>query len=265
VTKARDLELERLRESEARSRIAVETMADAVITVDERGAILYVNPAASRIFGYERGALEGRDLTALMPDYMRAAHEAGLRRYVETGRRHIPWEGVELPGLRGDGREIELEISFGEFTIEGRRHFTGVARDITERKRAERRLAAQYEVTRVLASTSTLVEAAPLIIRAVCENLGWGMGALWRVDESGEGLRCVEAWRTPGLDAGEFEALSFEQSFGRGVGLPGRVWAAGAPAWIEDVTEDGNFPRARAAARAGLRGAFAFPVTLRGA
>jgi PAS domain S-box-containing protein len=263
--RTRDAELEQLREAEARSRIVMETVADAVITVDETGTILFVNRAADKVFGYEEGELLGRDLKLLMPAHMRAPHEAGMRRYVETSRRHIPWEGVELPGLRSDGREIELEISFGEFTFGGRRYFTGVARDITERKRGERRLAAQYEVTRVLASAATLAEAAPQLIRAVCESLGWGLGALWRVEtEGGEHLHCVQTWHQPGLDADDFETRSFERRFERGEGLPGRVWAACEPAWIEDVTADGNFPRAHAAARAGLHGAFAFPVTLHG-
>jgi len=259
----RDAELEQLREAEARSRIVMETVADAVITVDEAGTILVVNRAAHMVFGYEEGELVGRDLKLLMPDRMRAPHEAGMRRYVETGRRNIPWGGVELPGLRKDGSEILLEISFGEFALGGRRYFTGVARDITERKRSERRLAAQYEVTRVLASASTLAEAAPRIISAVCESLDWGLGALWRA-EAGEHLRCVQTWHRPGLDVGDFEERSLERRLGRGEGLPGRVWATGEPAWIEDVTADGNFPRALPAARAGLHGACAFPVTLRG-
>jgi PAS domain S-box-containing protein len=262
---ATDRELEELRESEARSRIVVETVADAVITVDERGTILFVNRAASRVFGYEEGELIGRDLKELMPAQMRAPHDAGMRRYVETGRRNIPWSGVELPGLRKDGHEIQLEISFGEFTLRGRQYFTGVARDITERKRGERRLAAQYEVTHVLASAATLAEAAGQIIRAVCESLDWGLGALWRVEtEGGEHLRCIETWHRPGLDVGDFEAQSRARRLERGVGLPGRVLASGEPAWIEDVTGDNNFVRAQAAAGAGLHGAFAFPVTLRG-
>ncbi|HZI19058.1 MAG TPA: PAS domain S-box protein [Pyrinomonadaceae bacterium] len=265
MTTTRDAELEQLREAEARSRIVMETVADAVITVDERGTILFVNRAASRVFGYEEGELVGRDLKELMPAQMRAPHDAGMRRYVETGRRNIPWSGVELPGLRKDGHEIQLEISFGEFTLSGRRYFTGVARDITERKRGERRLAAQYEVTRLLASAATLAEAAGQIIRAVCESLGWGLGALWRVEaEGGEHLRCIETWRRPDLDVGDFEAQSRARRLERGVGLPGRVLASGEPAWIEDVTGDSNFVRAQAAAGAGLHGAFAFPVTLRG-
>ncbi|MDQ3805486.1 MAG: PAS domain S-box protein, partial [Acidobacteriota bacterium] len=187
-------EVEELRESEARSRIVMETVADGVITVDEGSRILFVNRAAERIFGHAAGEMLGENLTMLMPEYLRRLHEAGMRRYQETGVKHISWEGVELPGLHREGYEIPLEVSFGEFALNGHRYFTGIIRDITERKRGERRLAAQYEVTRVLAESRTLKEAVPQILRAVCEGLGWGMGALWRVEAGAGVLRCVESW-----------------------------------------------------------------------
>src|SRR5689334_15048088 len=118
----------------------METLAEAVITIDEASVIRSVNPAAERIFGYARDELTGMQMTALMPDYLRRLHEEGMQRYIETGVKHISWDGIELVGLHKSGREIPLEISFGEFTFGGRRYFTGVARDITERKRADTRL-----------------------------------------------------------------------------------------------------------------------------
>jgi PAS domain S-box-containing protein len=257
-------ELEALRESEARSRIVVETLADAVITIDESSVIRFANPAAERIFGYEPGGLVGTHMTALMPDYLRRLHEEGVRRYMETGVKHISWDGVELPGLHKTGREIPLEVSFGEFALGGRRYFTGVARDITERKRTDARLAAQYEVTRALAETADFAEAVPRILRAVCEALGWEAGALWTLDREADVLRFVEAWSAPGVDVREFVELSRARAFTRGEGLPGRVWERGEAMWVEDLAGDGTLPRSAAAAREGLHGAFAFPATLRG-
>ena len=129
-----------LRESETRFRTLAETASDAIITIDANSNIIYINRAAESIFGYQVAEMLGQDLTMLMPEYLRHVHRAGLKRYVETGQRHIGWSAVELPGLHKDGHEIPLELSFGEFTRNGERYFTGIARDETERKRAEEEL-----------------------------------------------------------------------------------------------------------------------------
>ena len=131
---------EALRESETRFRTFAETASDAIITIDASGAIIFVNPAAERVFGHPQANLVGEDLQMLMPEYLRHLHQAGFARYQQTGRRHISWAAIELPGLHRDGHEVPLEISFGEFTSNGQRYFTGIARDITERKSAEEAL-----------------------------------------------------------------------------------------------------------------------------
>jgi len=127
---------EALRESETRFRTLAETASDAIITIDGSGKIVFVNPATEKVFGYAAGELVGQDLAILMPEYMRHLHRAGLARYQQTGQRHIHWEALELPGLHRAGQIFPLEISFGEFTRAGQRYFTGIARDITERKRS---------------------------------------------------------------------------------------------------------------------------------
>jgi PAS domain S-box-containing protein len=252
-----------LRAAEARCRTVLETVADAVVTVDAAGTILSVNPAAERIFGYAAEEMLGAPLTMLMPDYLRRLHEEGMSRYVETGVKHISWEGVGLPGLHKSGREVPLEISFGEFALGGRRYFTGIARDISARRRVEARLAAQYEVTRALAESEDFKSAVPRILRAVCEALGWELGLLWALDRGAGVLRYVELWSAEGQDVGEFVRLSRGRTFERGdQGLPGRVWARGEPLWVEDIAADATFPRAALAGRAGLHAAVAFPVLM---
>lgn len=128
---------EALRASEEQFRAVVETALDAVITIDEESTILFVNKSTQKIFGHTLEELRGQPLTMLMPEYLRHLHQAGVKRYIETEHRHISWEAVELPGLHRDGHEIPLEISFSEFIRNGKRHFTGIARDITGRKRVE--------------------------------------------------------------------------------------------------------------------------------
>jgi two-component system sensor histidine kinase/response regulator len=124
------------------------------------------------------------------------------------------------------------------------------------------RLAVQYAVTRVLADAATLAEATPKLLEAICETLGWEYGAVWRVDAHAGLLRCVETWHTPTRQFSSFEAISRGITFPPGIGLPGRVWSSGEPAWIPDVTSDSNFPRAPMAATEGLRGAFGFPIRM---
>ncbi len=131
---------EALRDKEEQLRAVAETAPDAILTIDEESTLSFVSQSAERIFGYTAGELLGQPLTMLMPEYLRHLHQAGIKRYLETGQKHIGWEAVELPGLHKDGREIPLEISFSEFTSKGKRHFTGIARDITQRKLAEANL-----------------------------------------------------------------------------------------------------------------------------
>ena len=137
-----------LLESEERYRTVAETASDAIITIDAESNILFINDAAERIFGHTVGEMVGQSLAMLMPEYLRHLHGEGLARYVETGSKHISWNGVELPGLHKKGHEIPLEVSFSESVKDGKHYFTGIARDITERKRAEE---AQAERTRMAA------------------------------------------------------------------------------------------------------------------
>jgi len=134
---------------------------------------------------------------------------------------------------------------------------------MAERATRERRRAADYAVTQVLAGAGTLTEAAPGILRAICENLGWDVGLLWTVDPDARRLRLVEFWHVPSVGMPRFEEASRTSVFVAGLGLPGRVWSGARPAWIEDLVLDANFPRAPAALEAGLHGGVGFPVMLR--
>jgi PAS domain S-box-containing protein len=136
------------------------------------------------------------------------------------------------------------------------------ARDITLRKRAERRLAVGYTLTRVLAEAENLGAASPLILRAICEGLGWEMSAFWRLDELANVLRCVDLWHLPGQEFPGYEKATRELTFRRGVGLPGLVWETGQSQWATDVPGRENFPRIKIAREEGLHSAFGFPIRI---
>jgi PAS domain S-box-containing protein len=129
-----------LRDSEERHRVVVEAASDAVISMDENGAILLANAAALRVFGYDPTELIGKPLTLLMPEYMRKLHENGFKRYLATSERHINWQATEFTGLRKNGQEFPVEVSFGENVTETGHRFTGFIRDVSARKRVEENL-----------------------------------------------------------------------------------------------------------------------------
>ena len=149
LTERRQME-ESLRESEARFRVFAESASDAICIMDEDSVILYANPAVEQVFGYRPEELQGQSMQVLIPEPYRARHREGVRHYLATGERRIPWSGVELPGLHKDGREVTLGISFGDYSRDGKRYFTGIARDITDRAVQQHQLeetAAELEAT----------------------------------------------------------------------------------------------------------------------
>lgn len=126
-----------LLESEARMRAIVDTAVDAIVTIDERGLIERFNPAAERLFGYAEADVAGKNVSILMPSPYQELHDGYLARYLQTGEKRIIGIGREVVGLRRNGTVFPMELSVAEMHLGGRRMFTGVVRNITERKQAE--------------------------------------------------------------------------------------------------------------------------------
>ncbi|MDQ3934709.1 MAG: SpoIIE family protein phosphatase [Actinomycetota bacterium] len=121
----------------------------------------------------------------------------------------------------------------------------------------------QVAVARVLAEATSADDSKRRVLPSIGATLGWELGAMWTVDDAGGLIRCEDVWKRGDVDAPAFEEASREAVFERGVGLPGRVWESGEPAWIRDVADDDNFPRARVAGQSGIHGAFGFPIRSR--
>ncbi|WP_158598781.1 PAS domain S-box protein [Haloarcula sp. Atlit-120R] len=126
--------------SENRFRALTENSSFAVISIDETSTIRYANDATEDLFGYPTTELVGEPLTTLMPARFREAHLEGLSQYLSDGRRTVNWDGLELAGLRADGEEFPVEVSFGEYVVGDDHLFTGVIQDISDRKAAEEQL-----------------------------------------------------------------------------------------------------------------------------
>jgi len=237
---------------------------DAIITIDHDGRVVEFNAAAERIFGYPRAAARGTLLANLIiPPRFREAHLKGIKRYLETGEGPALGRRIEISALRADGVEFPVELAITRVPGVDPPLFTGFLRDLTERHRVERRRAALYRVTEILAAAGTLEGSAAALLATLCEVFEASFSALWIVDH--EVMRCLQTHRPPSLaETGDdtFGSLSRVMTFRPGVGLPGRVWQTRTPHWIDDVLADDNFPRNKAARHQGLSGAFGFPIRL---
>lgn len=254
-----------LLQSQERNRAIVETALDGVITLDAAGIVTDWNSQATALFGWTREEAMGKLLVeTIVPDRDREAHLKGIREYLKTGDGPVLNRRIEVIARRKDGREFPVELSVSPARIGEVYMFSAFIRDITDRRRTERRLASQYAVTRVLAEAATLDDAVPKIIQAIGESLEWELGVFWKVDRQAGVLRCADVWNAQARVAEEFVLETREQSFKPGIGFPGRIWETSQPAWISDVVSAENFPRAETAVTAGLHGAFAFPIRVGG-
>jgi len=239
------------------SRIAniLESITDAFVAFDRQWRYTYVNAEAARMLQRSPEELLGKHVwQEVFPEYaqVNAIAYQELHRAVAE-QVSVKFENFSLAANRW------LEVSAFPFPDGLAVYF----RDISDRKRAERRLAAQHAVTRILAETATLADAVPTILQSLCESLEWPLGTIWSVDRQAHVLRCINSWHAPDLDLEEFVEVNQHTTFALNMGLAGRIWASGQPAWISDLTKDNNFPRAAFAAKAGLRGAFGFPILLK--
>ncbi|HEW97259.1 MAG: histidine kinase [Candidatus Parabeggiatoa sp. nov. 3] len=135
-------------EREERIRAIVDTVIDAIITIDERGIIESFNKSAEQIFGYAKSEAIGQNIKILMPDPHRSQHDQYLNNYFRTGNAKLIGQVREVVGQRKNGNDFPIEISIAEMQLNNQRLFTGIVRDITARKEAEQALQEQQEELR---------------------------------------------------------------------------------------------------------------------
>lgn len=130
-----------LQEREQRLRGILDTVADGIITINVKGEVVAFNKAAEHIFGYEAGEVQGHNISMLVAEPHAANHDQYLANYIATGEKRIMGVmGREEIGLRKNGNEFPLELSVTELRHGTKRFFTGIVRDITQRKLAEAQL-----------------------------------------------------------------------------------------------------------------------------
>jgi PAS domain S-box-containing protein len=124
----------------AKLRGILESAVTAIVTIDDRGLIESINPATERLFGYSAAALRGQNIKVLMPEPYKAEHDDYIVNYLATGVKKIIGIGREVSGRRKDGTTFPLHLSVSEFSADGRRFFTGMIHDLSDRKHVEEAL-----------------------------------------------------------------------------------------------------------------------------
>jgi PAS domain S-box-containing protein len=147
ITERKHME-QALRDSETRLRSVAQSAIDAIISVNSEDKIIFWNSGAQRIFGYREEEILGKPVITLIPDQYKAAHSRGVKKYLSGGRPQLIGRTAELQGLRKDGQEFPLELSLSTWRAQGKLYFTGIIRDISDRKEAENALARTTEEVR---------------------------------------------------------------------------------------------------------------------
>jgi len=230
------------------------------------GIIIWANQAELDLLGYTRDEYIGRHIAEFHVD--RPVIDDVLARLTRNEQLH----GYPARLRHKDGSIRHVLISSSVYRRDGGFvHTRCLSIDVTdqrraeeERRRAERGSAVQTAVTTVLSHATTIENAAQPILRALGAAGDWSFGALWVVDDAVARIRNVDLWHSAAFQGSDFIRATRETVLARGAGIPGRVWATGAPLWIDDVTLDANIPRLPHALKAGLHAVCAFPVRIRG-
>jgi PAS domain S-box-containing protein len=183
--------LETLREREEQLRSLVDTAQDAIVSVDSRGLIVMWNPAAQRMFGYECCEILGKPLEILVPERFREAHRRGLSRAIEPEGTMSMGRTLEVLALSKQGVEFPVELSLAKWRSRGESFFTGIIRDVTERRRAQEAIKkAQEELEEnVVERTAELARAN----QALLEEIAWRSRVEEQLQSSQEELKRLSA------------------------------------------------------------------------
>src|ERR687897_2279205 len=269
---------EELRKSEARYRTVLDAAFDAIVTITPDGIVRWFNRGAVRIFGHRSEEVIGQPVTLLMPERYRELCVGGLHRYLRTGEAHVVGGTTELVGLRKDGSEFPIEMSLGEILEDGEQMFTGVIRDVTERKRTEDALREARDHFRSIFDHAPIgvamvsLEGRYLQVnRSLCEILGYTEEELqaltWQEITHPDDLAASSAYARRIVE-GEFPKYHLDKRFLHADGHT--VWASlsvslvrdseGEPLYfvsqIQDVTERKRAESALRESEQRFRGSF---------
>jgi PAS domain S-box-containing protein len=240
--------------------LLLRSASDGVHIIDADANVLEVSDSFCQMLGYSREELIGAN--ASLWDAQWSPQELKHKIAEQLGK-----EGrsvFETRHRRRDGGVLDVEVSGQSLELDGKPVLFNSARNITERKRAERLLGLEHTVARCLADAGNASEALKAVIRAICETKHWECGRYFRVDDKAGVLRFSEYWSVPDPVIQGLIEVSCDITYGLGVALSGTVWQSGHSLWIADITKDARAQTTVFAVKSGMRGAFAFPVKSEG-
>jgi len=144
-------------ESQEQLQNIIDNVVDGLITINEQGKILIFSQSAEKIFGYKAKEVIGNSISMLMPEHLAASHDVSVERYLQTGKAYAIGTQREVQGKRRDGTVFPMELSVSEMQIHGKRTFTGLIRDITQRKLVDSALFNERE--RALVTLHSIADA----------------------------------------------------------------------------------------------------------
>jgi diguanylate cyclase (GGDEF)-like protein/PAS domain S-box-containing protein len=265
----RRIEVE-LRGSEARFRTAFDSAPVGIMHTNlDDDRILLANPKLRQMLGYTSEELGELKAGAFLHPDQPGEDWPTHREKMLTGE--IDNFSSERRYVRKDGSTLWVSrtVSLARDAAGGPLYFIRIVEDITERMSMTRRRAMEHAVTQVLSESASEEEAMQLVLRTICQALGWACGNYWKWDAAAELLRCTETWHIEAAAIGEFiDASTPNEAPAWRDGAPGtstggvvrRVWFNGEPVWFPDVLRQPDFRRGPMAAKAGLRAAFGFPI-----
>ena len=236
---------------------------EGIYGIDAEGRCTFLNRAGAQMLGFTRLEVLGRNMHKLI-HHSRCDHTAYTEEACPISHSIAGGEAVRIEDdvfWRKDGVCLPVEYSSSPVMENGKcRGAVVTFIDITSRKQQEKRLLAQYDVSRALVDAEGMSDGLPHILEAIGNRLGWHIGVIWLIDRRRAVLRAAAIWRDPKHDSEDFEAVTREMTLPRGAGAPGRVWLDGKPFWTADVSQDSSLSAIRLRALGGLRSMLAFPL-----
>ena len=163
--------------------LEVQSAVDGIVSIDARGRVIAWNRGAERLLGHRSADMLGTPLDRIIPSGLLDAHQGGLLRLGQGGEPRLLGETVEVQAVRSDGTRVHVELSLSTWTRHGNTHYTGILRDVTERRRAQTRADLVAHAAATANEASTFADATRSVLADICRRLGWVGGHAWTAGE----------------------------------------------------------------------------------